>query len=330
VQNAPSVKFPILARNPQWTRYNARVAHKNPCYFEGNALPTVQQELSLLKTTPVPVGKIPLFNLYNLHNFPGCSSSCSTCADSPDFCLTCRSGQVLSSGRCLSTCPSDTFSSSGSCIKCHPDCSTCSGASFDQCSSCPPTRPVLTNGRCLSTCSKSQYFDTASSTCQACDSSCSSCSGPGSQNCLACSRLTQVLRRGSCVSANCQGSIDVIPGLGVCVFELVRVPTSLSESGSPTSTLLPLGSESRPTVTGVTGPTALSVTWWQIMLVALGCVFILIVAIWCWKKEARKRREKNINSFAIAKNLEGVHDWLAQLGLRLFRNEKDLMPSEML
>ncbi|KAF8968267.1 insulin-like growth factor binding protein [Flammula alnicola] len=159
-----------------------------------------------------------------------CSSSCGTCVGSADFCLTCPSGQLASSGQCVSTCPSNTFSSSGSCVKCHPDCATCSGPSFNQCASCPAGRPVLTNGRCLPTCAKSQFFDKTSASCQPCDSSCSSCSASGPGSCLACSSSTEVLRAGSCVAANCASASSVIPGLGVCLSELVQVPTA---SGRP-------------------------------------------------------------------------------------------------
>jgi len=213
----------------------------------------------------------------------------------------------------VSSCPSDTFSSSGSCIKCHPDCATCSGASFNQCNSCPPSRPVRVNGRCLSTCSRTQYFDSSTLTCQACDSSCSSCSGPGSSNCQACSSSSQVLRGGSCVSMNCQGSSGIIPGLGVCLSELVQVSSS---SGS-----------AAPIPSGLTEPTKtspnLKLTWWQIFLMTLGCAFILLVLLWFWRRRARKHREKKTQTFAREKNLDGVHGWLVRLGKRLFRNKRN-------
>lgn len=260
-----------------------------------------------------------LFHRRLICSFSACSSSCSTCAGSANFCLTCPSGQVASSGKCVSTCPSNTFSSSGSCLPCHPDCSTCSGTSFSQCSSCTPSRPVLTNGRCLPTCSKTQYFDTTTSTCQACDSSCSSCSGPDPKGCLACSSSTQVLRSGSCVSANCQGSTSVIPGLGVCLSELVEVPSS---SGS--------GSAPLPSITGLTDPTVITVrrglSWWEILLMTLGCAFIFVVILWCWRRRARKQREKRTKTFARVKKLDGPQQgwkWrLVRFGERLFGHKK--------
>ena len=260
---------------------------------------------------------------------PGCSPSCSTCAGSPDFCLTCPSGQVLSSGRCIYSCPSNTFSSSGSCIKCHPDCSTCSGASFNQCNSCPSSRPVLAGGRCLSTCSKNQYLDTATSTCQTCDPSCSSCSGPGPRNCLGCSSSGQVLRGGSCVSMDCQESSGTIPGLGVCLSDLVQVPNPSPSGSEPGTGTVPL-----PTATSLTLPDPtptnpkLNLTWWQIFLMVLGCAFILLMLIWCWRRRARNYRVMKTKSFAEGKHLNGVHGWLVRLGLRLFREERDAIHSD--
>ncbi|KAF8067687.1 TNFR/NGFR cysteine-rich region family protein [Lyophyllum atratum] len=220
-----------------------------------------------------------------------CDSSCSTCAGSSTFCLTCSSNQLAAGGKCVSNCPSNTFSSSGSCLTCHPDCASCSGSSFNQCSSCPPGRPVLLNGRCLPTCSKSQYFDPTSSSCQTCDTSCSSCSGSGPSNCLACSSSTQVLRGGSCVAANCKQTSTVLPGLGVCLSELVNVPEP-----SGTSTPAPL-----PTITGINTPTVprkRSLEWWQILLMALGCAFIFLVVIWLCRRRSRKQRAKKTAMFA--------------------------------
>ncbi|KAG9221990.1 hypothetical protein CCMSSC00406_0009198 [Pleurotus cornucopiae] len=77
--------------------------------------------------------------------------------------------------KCVQTCPSNTFSSttSTSCTLCHPDCASCSGGAFNQCTACPPERPVLANGHCLSTCAKSQFLNPTSSSCQPCDPSCS-------------------------------------------------------------------------------------------------------------------------------------------------------------
>ncbi|TFK45622.1 hypothetical protein OE88DRAFT_1784054 [Heliocybe sulcata] len=237
-----------------------------------------------------------------------CDSSCSTCAGSSTFCLTCANNQLASSGKCVASCPSNTFSSSGQCVLCHPDCATCSGSAFNQCSSCSSSRPVLTNGRCLPTCSKSQYFDATSSSCQSCDSSCSSCSGSGPSSCLACSSSSQVLRGGTCASANCNGTSSVIPGLGVCLSELVIVPQA-----SGTSSATPL-----PSITGIDQPTVVTnssrpLQWWEILLMALGCAFIFVVFLMCWRRQMRKRRAKATAQFAVAKSLDRKETWRARI-----------------
>ncbi|KAJ8699271.1 hypothetical protein PTI98_002403 [Pleurotus ostreatus] len=246
-----------------------------------------------------------------------CDASCSTCSGAADFCLTCSGNQLASDGKCVSACPSNRFSSSGSCLTCHPDCLTCSGSSFNQCSSCPPERPVLTNGRCLPTCSRSQFFDKTTSSCISCDSSCSSCSGAGPSKCLACSSSTQVLQRGTCISANCNGSSNVIPGLGICLSELVAVPQP-----SGTSTPAPL-----PSITGLTNPTVIEnetrrpLEWWQILLMALGCAFIFVLVLMLWRRHARKQRAKRTAMFAQSKKLDDRNSWkwrLVRFGERLF------------
>ncbi|KAF5318108.1 hypothetical protein D9619_012261 [Psilocybe cf. subviscida] len=242
-----------------------------------------------------------------------CSTSCGTCVGTANFCLTCPPGQLASGGQCVSTCPSNTFTSDGSCVKCHPDCATCSGPSFNQCSTCNSARPVLTSGRCLPTCTKSQYFDTTSSSCQACDSSCSSCSGPGANRCLACASSTQVLRAGTCVSANCNSSSNVIPGLGVCLSELVVVPTV-------SGTAAPL-----PSITGLSDPIVINtrrgLEWWQILLMALGCAFIFVVVVMCARRRAKNQRAKRTAMFAEAKRLNNPRTWrqkLVRMGEKLF------------
>ncbi|KAH9890512.1 insulin-like growth factor binding protein [Cubamyces lactineus] len=252
-----------------------------------------------------------------------CDSSCSTCAGSSTFCLTCANNQLASGGKCVASCPSNSFSSSGQCVTCHPDCATCSGSAFNQCSSCPADRPVLTNGRCLPTCSKGQFFDKTSSACQSCDASCSSCSGAGPSNCLACSSSSQVLRGGTCVSASCNGTSSVISGLGICLSDLVYVPPP-----SGTSSKSPL-----PSLTGIDSPISNSNTtvvkrplqWWEILLMALGCAFIFVCFLMCWRRRMRKRRAAATANFAAAKNLNHSKGWryrLVRFGERLFGHKK--------
>ncbi|KAF8621245.1 hypothetical protein AX15_007955 [Amanita polypyramis BW_CC] len=247
-----------------------------------------------------------------------CDSSCTTCAGPSTFCLSCSGNALASIGKCVQTCPSNTFQSSGSCLTCHPDCATCSGGGFNQCSSCPSNRPVLVNGRCLPTCGKSQFFDTTTSSCQACDSSCSSCSAAGLGNCLACANTNSVLRSGSCTTASCANNSTVIPGLGVCLSDLAVVP-----HGSQTKSL-PL-----PSVTGVNNPTTVAVgrplSWWEILLMTLGCAFISFVIVWLLRRRAKKRRSKKTAMFAASKGLDKKQNWrwrLIRFGERFFGHSK--------
>ncbi|KAF8882178.1 TNFR/NGFR cysteine-rich region family protein [Gymnopilus junonius] len=246
-----------------------------------------------------------------------CDSSCTTCSGTSTFCLACANNQLASGGKCVSSCPSGTFSSSGQCLPCHPDCASCLGGSFNQCTSCSSDLPVLTNGRCLPTCTQSQFFDRTSSSCQSCDPSCSSCSGSGPSNCLACSSSTQVLRGGSCVSANCQSDTSVVPGLGVCLSDLVV--TAPSSTGTGTSAPL-------PTITGLNEPTTIvksrRLQWWEILLMALGCAFIFLVFIWLFRRRQRKQRAKKTALFATGAAVNrGPTSWrwrLIRFGEKLF------------
>ena len=231
-----------------------------------------------------------------------CSSSCGTCSGSANYCLTCNNGLLASGGSCVSSCPPNTFSSSGTCGTCHPDCATCSGGAFNQCTSCNKNLPVLTNSRCLATCSQNQYFDATSSTCQSCNGSCASCSGSGPNNCLACSSSNYVLRGGTCVTANCSSGTSVVSGLGACLAELVVTPTS--------------GSSPLPSISGISSPTRTttqSLSWWEILLMTLGCAFIFVAFLYCWRRRARKQRAKKTAAFASAKALDHKSNWRLRL-----------------
>jgi len=246
-----------------------------------------------------------------------CDSSCSTCFGSSTFCLTCSNNQLASNGRCVSTCPAGTFSSSGACLPCHPDCASCSaGGSFNQCSSCPSSRPILSGGRCLPTCAKNQFFDRTSGTCQKCDDSCSSCSAAGPSSCLACSSSSQVLKGGSCVASNCGG---VAPGLGVCLSEFVI--TTASDASAPL-----------PTVTGLNSPTSVSQSgkrlgWWQIMLIVFACAFLFIVFLWCCSRRQRRKqkKEKKAELYAIGEirkeEKKGLGSRIIRFVQRIFKRD---------
>ena len=73
-----------------------------------------------------------------------------------------------------------------------------------------------------------------------------------------------------------------MPGLGVCLSDLV-IPDS---SSSP---LLPIFIPP--------GTSADNLAWWQILLLALGCAFVLVLILWLWRRRARKQRAQNTPSF---------------------------------
>lgn len=251
-----------------------------------------------------------------------CSSTCGTCAGSSTFCLTCNNNQLASGGSCVTSCPSNTLSSSGACVPCHPDCATCSGESFNQCSTCPPDRPVLSNGRCLPTCSKTEFFDTASGSCKNCDSSCASCSAAGSQGCLSCADSNSVLRGGSCVPETCTGGTSVVAGLGACLSDLVSIPQSDS-SGTAS------GSAALPSITGLDTPTVIEsgthLQWWQILLMTLGVAFLILLLLVCWRRRARRKRAQATRAFAIQRGLDNNLTWrerIVRFGERLFGHQR--------
>jgi hypothetical protein len=114
------------------------------------------------------------------------------------------------------------------------------------------------------------------------------------------------------VPANCANASNVIPGLGVCLSELVQTP--------PAGTAAPL-----PSITGLSDPTVVvskrGLEWWEILLMALGCAFIFMVVIWLFRRRAKKQRAKRTAQFASKKNLDNPHGWrwrLMRFGERLF------------
>jgi len=126
-----------------------------------------------------------------------------------------------------------------------------------------------------------------------------------------------VLRAGSCVDASCKSSTSVVPGMGVCLSELVVVPEP-----SGTGNVPPL-----PTITGINSPAPPTksgsnrLQWWQILLMALGCAFIFLVFLMCWRRRARNQRANKTKKFAMAKKLDESGDWkqrLVRFGERLF------------
>ena len=58
---------------------------------------------------------------------------------------------------------------------------------------------------------------------------------------------------------------------------------------------------------------------------ALGCAFIFVVILMCWRRRARKRRAAATANFAAAKRLNHTGSWryrLARFGERLFGHRK--------
>jgi hypothetical protein len=125
-----------------------------------------------------------------------------------------------------------------------------------------------------------------------------------------------VLRAGSCVDASCKSNTSIVPGMGVCLSELVVVPEP-----SGTASVPPL-----PTITGINSPAPVKsgsnkLQWWQILLMALGCAFIFMVVLMCWRRRAKKQRANKTKQFAIAKRLDDAGGWrqrLVRFGERLF------------
>ena len=73
--------------------------------------------------------------------------------------------------------------------------------------------------------------------------------------------------------------------------------------------------------------------WWEILLMALGCAFVLIVILMLWRRRARKQRAKQTAMFASAKQLDGGNGWrwrLEQLRRRLFGKKKRAYHAEAL
>ncbi|KAG5722304.1 Protein MAM3 [Termitomyces sp. T112] len=236
-----------------------------------------------------------------------CASSCDKCTGgTSNDCIVCASGLYSLNGACVSADSNGICSGTNmiadnnkvECDACDAKCTSCkipnftsiSTANLVQCTGCLPGF-FLSNGSCVESCPSGTFVSPQDHlTCIPCDSSCGTCAGASS--CMACSSPDQVLRGGTCIAADCKQNSTVVPGLGVCLSELVIVPQP-----SGTSAAAPL-----PTITGINTPTPpltkRSLEWWQILLMALGCAFILLVFIWCCRRRARKQRTKKTAMFA--------------------------------
>ncbi|CCM04529.1 uncharacterized protein FIBRA_06710 [Fibroporia radiculosa] len=107
-------------------------------------------------------------------------------------------------------------------------------------------------------------------------------------------------------------SHSVVPGLGICLSDLVQTTTS--------------GSAAIPTITGINSPATSTTSsshlaWWEIMLMALGCAFIFLVIVVTWRNRMRRKRAQATAAFATAKRLNPSRSWrwrIARFGERLF------------
>ncbi|KAI9433848.1 hypothetical protein H4582DRAFT_1982896 [Lactarius indigo] len=218
----------------------------------------------------------------NKHECDSCPSKCTSCGI-PNFsvastinqlqCKGCLPGFVLSNGQCVESCPTGTFLSPQdnlTCTACSSQCSTCLGAA-DFCLTCNGGQ-LASGGKCVASC-PSNALATAGA-CTTCHPDCATCSGTSfmlsNGRCLPTCSKTQFFDKTSGSCQPCDGSCSSCSGAG---------PSNcLAVSG--TSVPIPL-----PTVTGIDTPAVTNtgggraLTWWEILLMVLGCVFIFLCNI---------------------------------------------------
>ncbi|KAH8926246.1 hypothetical protein BT69DRAFT_1278985 [Atractiella rhizophila] len=217
-----------------------------------------------------------------------CPVGCASCTEDGK-CLSCTdTTAVILSGTCVASCPNSFFPSTNSssitnststtqqaisptCEKCHPDCATCSGA-FDQCSSCPPSRPVLTpNGSCVQTCTANEFFD-PNGGCKAISVECATAWGGQNDQCLSCGD-GKVLQDGRCVDANCEGGEKTVEVFNVCLESLGQIVSNPPSSSSSTGSDSLLG------------------------LLALLIIPLLLLALVLWRRKNKKQRKQETARF---------------------------------
>ncbi|KRX07476.1 Insulin-like growth factor binding protein, N-terminal [Pseudocohnilembus persalinus] len=122
-----------------------------------------------------------------------CDSSCKTCQNSFDNCLTCLDGDYFNvdENTCHSTCPADKIqieSPSKQCISCDVSCATCT--SLAVCQSCN-NGYYLYNNSCQATCPDGYYPDNNLNECVICNSACLTCTGSSNTDCIDCQTTPQ-------------------------------------------------------------------------------------------------------------------------------------------
>lgn len=120
-------------------------------------------------------------------------AGCISC-NGPGECFECVAGKHLSAGTtCVDTCPTGTYAESTSagsvCTPCDSSCSTCTGGTSSDCSTCPGVLTITPQdpGVCQHACVASNGFATAgNSNCQPCNSTCGTCFAAGADSCITC------------------------------------------------------------------------------------------------------------------------------------------------
>lgn len=125
--------------------------------------------------------------------------------------------------------------------------------------------------------------------------------------------------------ANCgANATSVVPGLGVCLSDLVSIP-QVSGSSVP----IPLPSITGIDTPAVTNTSGRALAWWEILLMVLGCVFIFLCVLALFRRRMRAKRAKQTAAFAASKNIDARGaGWRAKIaslfsrGPRLSKEEK--------
>ena len=108
--------------------------------------------------------------------------------------------------------------------------------------------------------------------------------GPGQTECLSCTGPGKLLRDGSCVSVLSGSSCTHVEELGICLEELVGSKESLQ--------LSPSASASRA-----------KLEWWHYLLMALGVLFLILLAFIIWRRRAKKKRVDETKAWAEKKGV---------------------------
>jgi hypothetical protein len=118
-------------------------------------------------------------------------------------CTFCDANSVYNSTLQNCICKNGWFGNYAHCTKCDSSCATCSGASANNCLSCP-SGTTLTSGSCLTSCNPNGQYIDANNICQNCMSNCVLCSSGSSCNTCASGYQTSLAISGNTVTMTCQ------------------------------------------------------------------------------------------------------------------------------